>query len=157
MLSTATEATLPATLTASRIQLNEAVGSKKKALELLAEALASADEELKQDDILEALNAREKIGSTALENGIALPHCRITECTRPLSAILTLDEGIDFSARDGQPVNLLWALIVPEQAEQAHLNLLAEIAGLLSDKGNCEQIRNASDTQTLYQRLFLQP
>ena len=157
MLSTATEATLPATLTASRIQLNEAVGSKKKALELLAEALASADEELKQDDILEALNAREKIGSTALENGIALPHCRITECKRPLSAILTLDEGIDFSARDGQPVNLLWALIVPEQAEQAHLNLLAEIAGLLSDKGNCEQIRNASDTQTLYQRLFLQP
>lgn len=141
-------------LTASRIKLNEAVSSKKRALELISVLFANDCEELGQDAILDALTTREKIGSTALEKGIALPHCRVKSCLQPLSAIVTLEQGIDFDARDAQPVTLLWALIVPEEATQEHLNLLAEIAGILSDAEKVSLIKSATEPARLYNTLF---
>lgn len=141
-------------LTASRIKLNEAVSSKKRALELISVLFAKDSEELGQDAILDALATREKIGSTALEKGIALPHCRVKSCLHPLSAIVTLEQGIDFDARDEQPVTLLWALIVPEEATQEHLNLLAEIAGILGDAEKVSLIKSATEPEQLYNTLF---
>ena len=67
---------------------------------------------------------------------------------------MTLQNGIDFDARDGQPVSLLWALIVPEEATEEHLQLLAEIAGILSDSEQCNSIRSATQATALYARLF---
>ena len=154
MSKTSTVNNLQKTLTASRVKLNEAVSSKKRALELIATLFAADNSELDQDEILDALNTREKLGSTALENGIALPHSRIANCRQPLSAIVTLQNGIDFDARDGQPVSLLWALIVPEEATEEHLQLLAEIAGILSDSEQCNSIRSATQATALYARLF---
>jgi len=145
---------LQQTLTASRIRLNEAVSSKKRALELISGLFASDCEDLGQDAILDALATREKIGSTALENGIALPHCRVQSCLHPLSAIVTLDQGIDFDARDKQPVTVLWALIVPEEATEEHLNLLAEIARILGDAEKVNLIKSASESAHLYSTLF---
>lgn len=145
---------LQSALTASRIRLNEAVSSKKRALEIISSLFADDTEALKQDEILDALITREKIGSTGLENGIALPHCRVANCQRPMSAIVTLEEGIDFDARDNLPVTLLWALIVPEEATGEHLELLAEIAGILSDANKVKLIQAARDPHSLYQSIF---
>ena len=141
-------------LTASCIKLNEAVSSKKRALELIANLFANSTNELNQDEILDALATRENIGSTALEKGIALPHCRVANCQHPMSAIVTLKEGIDFDARDALPVTVLWALIVPEEATAEHLDLLAEIAGILSNEHTCTLIKSAQDPQSLYAGIF---
>lgn len=140
-------------LAPGRIRLNEQVRSKKKALELFAGLFSECSPDLHQDDILEALTAREKLGSTSLENGIALPHCRIAGCKKPMGAVLTLVEGVDFGARDNKPASLLWALIVPEEAENEHLNVLASIASLLSKPDCCEMIRKAKDNDLLYENL----
>lgn len=134
-----------------RIRLNANISSKKKALMALSTLFAESDSELDQNLVFDALTDREKLGSTALENGIAIPHCRFANCHRPQSAILTLTTGIDFDARDGQDVDLLWALIVPEQSTDEHLVMLALIAQTLSEADNCQQIRHAQDSDQLYQ------
>ena len=108
--------TIPRILTADRICLQASVKSRKKALELCAGLLAQHDAKLDQDAILEALTAREKLGSTAMEKGLALPHCRVEHCSRPLAAIVTLSHSIDYDARDDRPVDILWALIVPAES-----------------------------------------
>lgn len=141
-------------LAASRIKLQEAASSKKRVLELISSLFAEHSDELNQDAILDALITREKIGSTALENGIALPHCRVANCQRPMSAIVTLQEGIDFDARDDQPVTLLWALIVPEEAANEHLDLLAEIASILNEPQKVSTIKSANDADTLLHAIF---
>ncbi|NNL57020.1 MAG: PTS sugar transporter subunit IIA, partial [Pseudomonadales bacterium] len=141
---------LRAALSPQRIRLQQNAGSKKKALELCAEILAESNEELNQDKILEALNAREKLGSTALEHGVALPHCRISGCPKPLCALVTLREGVDFEARDKQPANLLCALIVPEDAAEEHLEILASIAALLGSEVTRQAILASTDSSQLY-------
>lgn len=136
-----------------RIKLCAEVSSKKKALETLARLFAQSDPSLDQDHIFNALTAREKLGSTALEKGIAIPHCRIAGCHQPVAAILTLKNGIDFDARDNIEVDIIWALIVPEQSNSDHLQILASLAGLLADKENCLQIRNCTDNNQLIDQL----
>ena len=145
---------LQRTLTPDRIQLKQALSSKKRALELIASLFASASAELDQDAILEALATREKLGSTGLGDGIALPHCRVAACQQPLSCLVTLQEGIDFDARDDKPVTLLWALIVPAEENEQHLALLAEIAGILGDAEQKANIAGAVDSLTLRNNLF---
>lgn len=140
-------------LNPKRIHLNADITSKKKALMVLSSLFADNDSELNQNLVFDALTAREKLGSTALENGIAIPHCRFANCQKPQSAILTLSSGVDFDARDEQDVNLLWALIVPEQSTDEHLAILALIAQTLSDADNCQKIRHAQDPNNLYQWL----
>jgi len=143
-------ALLRAALSPQRIRLQQSATSKKKALELCAEILAASSGELSQDSILEALNAREKLGSTALEHGVALPHCRISGCQQPMCALVTLREGVDFEARDGQPTNLLCALIVPEDAAEEHLEILASIAALLGSEITRQAILASTDSSQLY-------
>ena len=137
-------------LTPERIQLNADITSKKKALQELSRLFAQNNNGLDSNLIFDALTAREKLGSTALEKGIAIPHCRIPNCTRPLSAILTLGMGIDFDARDDQPVDLIWALIVPEQSTEEHLNILSNLAQLLSMPDNCQKIRGCNNPDVLF-------
>lgn len=146
------------TISLQRISLNASVSSKKKALQLIAELLENKDQELDQDAILEALSNREKMGSTALEKGVALPHCRVQQCTSPMSALLTLKEGIDFDARDQQPVKLLWALIVPAEANAAganerHLELLAQVASVLGNETTRSELLNARVAQDVFTTL----
>ena len=136
-----------------RIELCADVSSKKKALETLARLFAQSDPNLDQDEIFNALTAREKIGSTALEKGIAIPHCRIAGCQQPIAAVLTLKAGVDFDARDNTAVDIIWALIVPEQSDADHLQILASLAGVLSDDENCLSIRNCKDNHQLIDQL----
>ena len=138
-------------LTPGRSLVNVPGGSKKRVLEQIANLVARELPDLNGQDIYESLIAREKLGSTGFGNGIAIPHCRLTGCAAPISALLRLSTAVDFDAIDGVPVDLLFVLLVPEAATDEHLELLRQIASML-DRGDVrERLRQAPDSDTLYQ------
>lgn len=125
-------------------------GSKKRTLEHLATAICQSLPDLHIGDVLDGLVAREKLGSTGLGAGIAIPHCRLAACDKPYGAIATLQEGIDFDAIDGDPVDILFVLLVPQEACDEHLQILAELAKRFSDSAFCDSLRNAEDCDALF-------
>lgn len=137
-------------LTPGRSLMNVPGGSKKRVLEQIAQLVGREVPALDQDKVFEALVAREKLGSTGFGNGIAIPHCRLTGCASPISALLHLDAPVDFDAIDGAPVDLLFVLLVPEAATDAHLELLRQIASMLDRKEVRDSLRGASSNEALY-------
>lgn len=131
--------------------MNVPGGSKKRALEQIANLIGREVPELDTQAVYEALIAREKLGSTGFGNGIAIPHCRLQGCESPVSALLHLDAPIDFDAIDGAPVDLLFVLLVPQAATDAHLELLRQIASMLDRKDVRDKLRSASSNEALYQ------
>lgn len=125
-------------------------GSKKAVLEILAELIADADPGLTQSEVFGSLLAREKLGSTGLGKGIALPHGRLKQSARTLGAFVRLQSAVDYDSIDRVPVDLLFALIVPEESTQEHLNILAKLAELFSDDGNLEKIRSATASTAIF-------
>ncbi len=144
-----------------RILLDQPIASKKKALDLLAEVLhedlKSECKDVSHSKLLDAFVAREKLGSTALEHGIAIPHCRINACQRPQIALVTLSTPIDFEASNGMEVDLICGLIVPEEADQAHLDILASLVQLLGVDESRDSIRNAKSPQEVLELLNQTP
>lgn len=138
-------------LTPGRSLVNVPGGSKKRALEKVANLIAEQVPELAMQDVFEKLIAREKLGSTGFGNGIAIPHCRLEGCASPVSALLHLDAPIDYDAIDGAPVDLLFVLLVPEAATDAHLELLRQIASMLDRSEVRERLRQAQSNESLYQ------
>lgn len=138
-------------LTPGRSLVNVPGGSKKRALEQIANLIGKEVPELDTQVVYEALIAREKLGSTGFGNGIAIPHCRLKGCESPVSALLHLDAPIDFDAIDGAPVDLLFVLLVPEAATDAHLELLRQIASMLDRQDVRETLRAATSNESLYQ------
>ena len=110
------------------ITLAPSVSSKKAALEILSESLARQHSSLNKSKIVDALLAREKLGSTGLGKGIAIPHCRLEELEEIYVAMLKLEEGIEFESSDDLPVTFLFCMVVPEEAADDHLQLLANLA-----------------------------
>ena len=137
-------------LTPGRSLVNVPGGSKKRVLEQTAKLIHDQVPDLAMQDVYESLLAREKLGSTGFGNGIAIPHCRLKGCEAPVSALLHLDAPIDFDAIDGAPVDLLFVLLVPEAATDAHLELLRQIASMLDRKDVRDQLRAASSNEELY-------
>jgi len=142
---------LESILTPGRSLVNVPGGSKKRVLEQIANLIGKEVPELDTQDVLKSLIAREKLGSTGFGNGIAIPHCRLKGCTSPISALLHLEAPIDFDAIDGAPVDLLFVLLVPEAATDAHLELLRQIASMLDRKDVRDKLRAASSSAALYQ------
>ncbi|ROL79635.1 PTS IIA-like nitrogen regulatory protein PtsN [Pseudomonas vranovensis] len=138
-------------LTPGRSLVNVPGGSKKRALEQIANLIGREVPELDTQIVYEALIAREKLGSTGFGNGIAIPHCRLKGCESPVSALLHLDAPIDFDAIDGAPVDLLFVLLVPEAATDAHLELLRQIASMLDRQDVRDKLRAATSNESLYQ------
>jgi PTS system nitrogen regulatory IIA component len=103
--------------------------------------------------VFDSLFARERLGSTGLGEGIAIPHGRIKGLKEAVAALVRLDEPVAFDAPDGKPVNLLLFLLVPEQATQQHLEILSEVAEMLSDRTMRETLLTATDPQALHQAL----
>ena len=124
--------------------------SKKRIFEKAADLICADRHELRADEVYGNLLARERLGSTALGDGIAIPHCRVSRCSQAVGALVTLDRGIDFDAPDGKPVDMLFLLLAPEEAQQEHLNILAGLARLLGDHRFCQSLRNATDSASLY-------
>jgi len=124
--------------------------SKKRLFENAANLICENQSELAASDVFTSLLAREKLGSTALGEGIAIPHCRINQCTEAVGCLITLEEAIDFDAPDGKPVDILFVLLVPEEAQQEHLTILGGLAELLSNREFCQGLRDAGDSQELH-------
>ena len=124
--------------------------SKKRAFEeagLLFESLHGLNRAL----VTDSLFARERLGSTGLGHGVAIPHGRIKGLKQPLAAVFQLAQPIGFDAPDEQPVSLLIFLLVPEASTQKHLEILSEIAELLSDGGLRERMKSSRDATALHQ------
>jgi PTS system nitrogen regulatory IIA component len=127
--------------------------SKKRVLETIAEQIHHQDEILSDTQIFSNLVSRERLGSTGIGQGIAIPHCRLEGLDRVIGVLMTLEESIDFDSIDNQPVDLVFALIVPKEATSEHLELLSQLAEKFNDNGFCEQLRQCQDASSLYQRM----
>ncbi len=141
-------------LDASNVRCHAVASSRKRVLQFIAELVA--DEQLSADVIFDGLMARERLGSTGLGEGVAIPHCRIS-CEQIRVAFVSLPEPIDYEASDSEPVDLLFVLVVPHEEQHAHLDALAALAEVFSDATNRADLRAAHNDaelcQTIYQRL----
>lgn len=126
--------------------------NKKRMLEEIAERIAANHHELDVDTVFEALVARERLGSTGIGEGIALPHCRLDACTEPIGLLITLDEPIDYEAADNQPIDIAFMLIVPNTEPEQHFNTLSYIANLFGQHEYREALRGARSAGELYQQ-----
>lgn len=123
--------------------------SKKRALELICE-IAHQGTDIDTQCIFDNMLAREKLGSTGIGSGIAIPHSRIPGLKKAVAVLLQLKEPIPFDAIDKQPVDLLFALIVPEEEAKEHLKTLSAMAEKLNDKRLCRQLRRAQTDEELF-------
>lgn len=110
-----------------------------------AGALFSQQVGIETSSVIEFLNAREELGSTALGAGVAIPHGRVKGLKQPVAALIRLKDPIEFAAPDGEPVKTLIFLLVPEKATQQHLEILSSIAQLLSDADVRETLSTTND------------
>ncbi len=129
--------------------------SKRQALSLVAE-MAARRFDLDAGEVLDALLAREAVGSTGVGSGVAVPHARLKALDRMRGVFLRLEAPVDFDAVDDQPVDLIFALLAPEAAGSEHLQALARVARLLRRADLREQLRQAHSADAVY-ALLAQP
>ena len=139
-------------LPAGNILLDLPATSKKRAFEQ-AGLLFENHHGLARATVFDSLFARERLGSTGLGQGVAVPHGRVKGLTEALSAFVRLAQPVPFDAPDSQPVNLLMFLLVPEAATQQHLDILAELAQLLSNKQLRERLADEPDPAVVHRLL----
>ena len=141
---------LSSILTPSRVVCGLDGVSKKRALETVAKYIANDIPVLDADELFRRLMARERLGSTGIGNGIAIPHCRIENCTGTLGAFFKLSDQLDFDAIDDAPVDTIFALLVPEEADDSHLQTLAAIAKVFTNPELLKKIRQSESSDELY-------
>lgn len=139
-------------LPATNIVVGLEASSKKRVFEQ-AGLLFENNQDIARVKVFDSLFARERLGSTGLGEGIAIPHGRIKGLKEAVAALVRLAEPVAFDAPDGKPVNLLLFLLVPEQATQQHLEILSEVAEMLSDKSMRETLLNESQADLIHQAL----
>ena len=127
--------------------------SKKRILEIIADIAAKQNENIDQATVLNSLMARERMGSTGIGNGIALPHGRLAGLEKVIAIVVTCTPAIDFDALDEKPVDIFFALLVPEEQTEGHLQTLATVAGKLSDKETIKAIRRATKSDEILSAL----
>ena len=127
-------------LDASLISIHSPISSRKKLLQemarLLSQALPESLEENVEKEVYHALLEREKLGNTGIGNGVALPHSRMERADNAIIAIITLENAIDYDSLDRQAVDVAFGLLVPQNATQEHLQIIANIARMMSQEGN---------------------
>ena len=137
----------------SRIVCDVDKSSKKAALESIATLLASASDKLSERQVFDCLLSRERLGSTGLGNGIGLPHGRLKDGNVTCAAFIRLKSGIDYDAGDKKPVDLLFALLVPEHSTDEHLQILSQIAEKFSQSEFLVKLRSEDDAGALFKLL----
>lgn len=123
--------------------------SKKQALQDLSRRAAEITGQHERV-IFDVLMERERLGTTGVGNGIAIPHGKLPNLPRLHGLFAKLDRAVDFDAVDDQPVDLIFLLLAPESAGADHLKALARVSRLLRDKDMCEKLRGAHDADALY-------
>ena len=144
---------LSSILKANRILCAVPCQSKKKIFETISELAEDTDNEIYQANILESLVHREKLGSTGIGNGIAIPHGRIAGLEDVMAIVVTTECGIDFEAIDQKPVDVFFALLVPQEQIEGHLQTLAAVAAKLNDSKIVAGIRCAKQPQDILKLL----
>lgn len=124
--------------------------SKKKILEVISQLVAPKLAGVSSEDVFDSLLQRERLGSTGIGLGIAIPHGRLSHASRPVAVLMTLATPIDFDAIDNQPVDIIFALLVPENEPEAHLKTLSEVAQRLDNRDVCRKLRAATNDEELY-------
>lgn len=124
--------------------------SKKRVLENIANLIHQYNNDIDDESLFKLLIARERLGSTAIGQGIAIPHCRSKEVTSTIGCLVKLKDPINFDAHDDMPVDIIFLLIVPENATDEHLNTLGELAELLDQSGFRNSLREAQTSEELY-------
>jgi PTS system nitrogen regulatory IIA component len=141
-------------LVAERISCRDPAASKKRALQQVGKLLALSSPTLDEEDVFEKLLARERLGSTGLGYGIALPHARIEGITEARAAFVQLQTPVQFDAIDNQMVDLVFGLMVPQSATDEHLQLLAKLASLFSNGDFCNRLRQAQYPQEILHQIL---
>jgi len=130
--------------------------SKKRILQYIAELAQHAQPPLDETVVFEALQAREKLGSTGIGGGIAIPHGKIKDLSAPVLIFVVSKDTVQFDAIDKQPVDIFCGILIPENQCQTHLSTLSGIARMLSQKDFTRKLRNATSDDELYQLLVNQ-
>jgi nitrogen PTS system EIIA component len=124
--------------------------SKKRVFERVG-ILFENQLQIARSEVFDSLFAREKLGSTGLGQGVAIPHGRVKGLRDAAAAFFKVQSPIPFDAPDGQPVNLIFVLLVPERATDLHLQILGELAQMFSDKDFREQLLDSNDPAAIHQ------
>jgi nitrogen PTS system EIIA component len=130
-----------------------AARSKADVIEELAAVVAANHPEVDRARLVQALEDRERLNSTALGEGVAIPHGKLTGLRRVIAAFGRCPQGLDFSSLDGKPTHLFFLLVAPEDSAGAHLKALARISRLLKDDGFRRRLMEADDGPAVYQTI----
>ena len=139
-------------LSPARISLRTDIRSKKRALEEISKLLATGAN-IDENAIFTSLVNREKLGSTGLGQGVAIPHGRVRGLDSSVGAVLRLSNGIDFESSDGEPTDLVFGLIVPEECTDEHLEILRGLAEMFTDETFTQQLRSSESDPALFELL----
>lgn len=137
-------------LVPERTRCNLQATSKKRAIEEAAGYLADALPEVSAAEIYEGLINREKLGTTAIGHGIAIPHCRMQNCSSTIGGLFRLSQAVDFAAFDDQPVEIMFVLIVPSEEADEHLQTLAMLAERFESSDYRKKLLTAKSDRELY-------
>lgn len=143
---------IPYILNKDGILISLEVGSKKQALQVLVGHVASQTN-LPEHNILNVLLARERLGTTGVGNGIAIPHGKMRELDQMIGCFASLNRPVDFDAVDGEPVDLIFLLLTPEIAGADHLKALSQISRVLRNSRRCDMLRSATTRETVFSLL----
>lgn len=128
--------------------------SKKHCIEILSELLVRSIPDTPADDVFASLIERERLGCTSLSAGVAFPHCRVAGLEQSCAALMKLSEPVDFDCSDGEPVDLVFGLVVPEEVEDSHIEEIRGISRVLADEDLREQLRQCNTSKELHNTLL---
>ena len=133
---------------------NATARSKKHCLEILSELLVRSRPEISSDLIFRCLNDRERLGCTGLDRGAAFPHCRVADLENSTAALIKLSEPVDFDSADGEPVDLVFGMMVPTVLDDSHYADIKMVTRVLADEGLRSRLRSMNTTSDLYDALL---
>tara|TARA_R110002096_G_scaffold116164_3_gene251781 strand:+ start:38199 stop:38693 length:495 start_codon:yes stop_codon:yes gene_type:complete len=128
--------------------------SKKHSLEILSELLVRSSPETASELIFGCLNDRERLGCTGLDRGVAFPHCRVAGLETSFAALIKLSDAIEFDAGDGEPVDLIFGMMVPTELDESTYADIKTITRVLADEGLRSRLRSANSSKELYEALL---
>lgn len=137
-----------------RVACNVDAQSKKRALEKLSELISSSEDTVSAIDVFESLLTRERLGGTGVGYGVAIPHGRLKDNDHAMGAFIKLQHGVDYDSADHQPVDLLFALLVPQESTDEHLQVLAQLAKMFSNQEFRKEIRDATTPDEIHKLLI---
>lgn len=143
-------------LTAQRVLCGLEAKSKKRALEIMSELIVKDSLPALHQEVFNCLISRERLGSTGLGHGVAIPHARVPRISNVVGAFIQLTEGVDYDAPDAQPVDLIFGLLVPEESNEEHLQILSKLAETFSDGALRARLRSCGTTAEIVE-LLTQP